>query len=61
MINSMRYNDGVLQLDVVSKGFIFNKLKSVLQNKHNLIVEEKSSSRIDGEVHSVLNFKTKNL
>lgn len=59
-INSLRYNNGVLQLDIVSKGFIFNKLKTVLQNKHNLMIEEKSSSRIDGEVHSVLNFKTKN-
>lgn len=59
-INNMRYNDGVLQLDIISKGFVFNKLKSILQKKHNLIVEEKSSSRIAGKVHSTLNFKTKN-
>lgn len=60
-INSLRFNDGVLQLDVVSRGFVFNKLKSALQNKHGLIVEEKSSSRIAGEVHSVLNFKSKRI
>ncbi len=56
-VNSLRYNDEVLQLDIVSKKFIFNKLKSILKNKHNLIVEERSSSMIDGEVRSVLNFK----
>ncbi|MCN4144281.1 MAG: hypothetical protein LC437_04170 [Thiohalomonas sp.] len=56
-INSLSYNDGVLQADIVSKGFIFNKLKSILKNKHNLIVEEKSSSRVAREVRSVLNFK----
>lgn len=56
-VNSLRYNDEVLQLDIVSKQFIFNKLKSVLKSKHNLIVEERSSSMVDGEVRSILNFK----
>ncbi len=56
-IQSMRYNDGILQLDVLSKGFIFNQLKSNLEKTQELLVEEKSSSRIKGEVHSVISFR----
>lgn len=59
-IQSLRFNDNVLQLEVLSKGFVFNKLKSSLQEEQGLLVEEKSSSRIKGEVHSVINFRMKN-
>ncbi|WP_214660641.1 type II secretion system protein GspL [sulfur-oxidizing endosymbiont of Gigantopelta aegis] len=59
-IQSMKYNDGILQLDIVSKGFVFNKIKITLENKHkDLLVEERSSSRVKGEVRSVISFRLK--
>lgn len=60
-IRHLRYNDGVLQLDMSAKDFVFNRLKSVLQKKHQLIVEEQSSSRVEGEIRSVVNFRTHTL
>lgn len=59
-IQSMKFNDGILQLDLVSKGFVFNKIKTTLENKHkDLLVEERSSSRVKGEVRSVISFRLK--
>ncbi len=55
-IQSLHFNDGILQLDIVSRDFIFNSLKQNLEKKYNMTVEERSSSREKGEVHSVINF-----
>jgi len=57
-IISLQYNEGVLQLTLESNGFIFNTLKSVLENKHQIKVEEKSSSRNKGKVLSILTFRS---
>ena len=59
-IKTLHYNEGILQMDVQSKGFFFNDLKKALQDKKNIIVQEKSSSRIEGEVHSTLIFRLEN-
>jgi len=59
-IQTLHYNEGILQLEILSKGFVFNQLKTSLQSKYGLLVEEKSSSRIKGEVHSVINFRMNN-
>lgn len=56
-IQTLQYNDGILQLDIQSKGFVFNKLKSNLENKYNIVIQEKSSSRVKGKVHSIVSFK----
>ena len=55
-IQALQYNDGILQLNIISKGFIFNDLKSSLEN-NNMTVEDRSSSRIKGKVHSLISFK----
>lgn len=60
-IQNIRYTDGVLQINIRSKGFIFNKLKSTFEDKHGFLVEEKSSSKVKGEVHSIINFRLKSM
>ncbi len=56
-INALKYNDGILQLEIISHEFVTNRLKSALYDKYNIIVEKASLARINGKVHSTLNFK----
>jgi len=56
-INALKYNDGILQLEIISHDFVTNRLKSALYAKHKIIVEKASLARIDGKVHATLNFK----
>lgn len=58
-IQSLRFNDGILQLDMLSRGFIFNSLKQNLEKNYAMTVEERSSSREKEAVHSVISFKMK--
>ncbi len=60
-IISLQYNDAVLQLNLESNGFVFNKLKSALESKHQIKVEEKLSSRNKGKVLSILTFRANNI
>jgi general secretion pathway protein L len=59
-IRQMQYNDGILQLEILSRDFVFNQIKEQFAANSSLKVEERASSRIKNKVVSTLNFRIAN-